>query len=267
MHTQRPDADIGCLPQSLSVLLFSSAILPDWLVTEGLRHPCHPPPPPPVLRIQIQISELWPLHPFIDSHLLPSSPFLSCQKGKVKPACTASWCKVSLTSLRDVPGAGLGITWASGLCPQRSSFRPALPGPKDRSLNFSSRVTPPHPVMGLRPGGSILGLLPCCGSGPAFDFRPALLQSHWYLPLLTPPSIVFSIQPQDSPQQPCHGTLVHFCCSSEPAWCSEHSPESSCEPSLPTLKSLSLHSSAWHPSGLWNPLLQPGIEEGSAPIL
>lgn len=169
--------------------LFSSAILPDWLVTEGLRHSCHPPTRPQcwdywhklcrALAFSMsQISKLRPLHLFINSHLLPSSsPFLSCQKGKVKPVCAASWCKVSLSSLREVPGAGLRITWVSGLCPQRSSFRPALLGPKDRSLNSSSMLTP----------------------------RPVLLQSHWYLPHLTPPSIVPSIQPQ-----PCHGTLVHL---------------------------------------------------------
>lgn len=184
-------------------------------------------------RIQIQTSKLRPLHPFINSHLLPSFstplfsiPQLPERKGKTS---LCSQLVQNVPVLLRGPGAGLGITWTSGLCPQRSRFRPALPASKDRSLSSwgesVAQLPPPHPAMGLCGLVAVLGmcLLPCCGYGPAFDFRPALLQRHLYLPHLTSPSIVSSRQAQGSPhlQKPCHGILMDFCHSSEPAWRSE----------------------------------------------
>lgn len=150
---------------------------------------------------------------------------------------------MSLSSFK-VPGAGLGITWPSGLCPQRSRFRPTLPGPKDRSLSSRGEsvawLPPLHPILGLQPGGSVLCLLPCCGPGPAFDSRPALLQSHWNLPHLTSPSIGLSYNPgaRHNCRSPVMGPdprafrpQLGACMALRVLSCA---PESSCDPSLPT---------------------------------
>lgn len=174
-----------------------------------------------------------------------------------------------------VPGAGLGITWPSGLCPQRSRFRPTLPGPKDRSLSSLGEsvawLPPLHPIMRLQPGGSVLGMCLL-----AVDLAQPLTSGlHYYkdtgichtsLPFYR----VFHIIPGlVTTAEALSWTLVHFCCSLEPAWSSECSLvlQRAAVTSAYPPNSLSLHSSAWHPPGLGTALRQPGTQEGSAPIL
>lgn len=185
--------------------LFSAAILPDWLVTEGLRQPPSPPTPtsnagiigisPAWLVlcwwIQIQISKLGPLHPFINSHLLPSFstplfsiPQLPERKGKTS---LCSQLVQNVPVLLRGPGAGLGITWTSGLCPQRSRFRPALPASKDRSLSSwgesVAQLPPPHPAMGLC---GLVALSWACAYSPAVDLAQPLTSGlHYYKVICT----------------------------------------------------------------------------------
>lgn len=138
---------------------------------------------------------------------------------------------MSLSSLREVPGAGLGITWASGLCPQRSSFRPALPGPKHRSLSSQGQgvalLSPAHPVMGLQPGGSVLGtcLLPCYG----LHCHRVIGTRHTSLPLLHYPP--YNPRARHTTRSPVMGPS---CISAAALGVLTCALESGCDPSLPT---------------------------------